>query len=186
MIKRSKAIGCLILTVVLIALMAYTAGHGWGPGTKGSAKNIKLGLDLAGGVSITYQTKEKNPSKTDMADTIYKLQKRVEGYSTEASVYQESNNRITIEIPGVTNANQDLEDLGSPGELYFIAQKGSDGTDNYTLNQETGEYELAEGKTIESLEEDGSIVLTGKEVSSAKAETTQDDMKNKQIGRAHV
>ncbi len=180
MIKRSKAIVCLILTAVLIALMAITAGRGWGPGHKGAAKNIKLGLDLAGGVSITYQTKEKNPSKTDMADTIYKLQKRVEGYSTEASVYQEANNRITIEIPGVTNANQVLEDLGSPGELYFISQTGSDGKENYSYNSETGEYELAEGKTIESLEKDGSIVLTGKEVSSAKAETTEDDMKNKQ------
>ena len=180
MIKKSKAWFCLILTVVMIALMAYTAGHGWGKGTKGSAKNIKLGLDLAGGVSITYQTKDKNPSKTDMADTIYKLQKRVEQYSTEASVYQESSNRITIEIPGVTDANKVLEELGSPGELYFISQKGSDGNDNYSFNSETGKYELAEGKTIESLQEDGSIVLTGKEVSSAKAETTQDDMKNKQ------
>ncbi len=180
MIKKSKAWFCLILTVVMIALMAFTAGHGWGKGTKGSAKNIKLGLDLAGGVSITYQTKDKNPSKTDMADTIYKLQKRVEQYSTEASVYQESSNRITIEIPGVTDANKVLEELGSPGELYFIAQKGSDGTDNYSFNSETGKYELAEGKTIESLQEDGSIVLTGKEVSSAKAETTEDDMKNKQ------
>ncbi|MBQ6313024.1 MAG: protein translocase subunit SecD [Lachnospiraceae bacterium] len=178
--KKSKAWFCLILTVVMIALMAFTAGHGWGKGTKGSAKNIKLGLDLAGGVSITYQTKDKNPSKTDMADTIYKLQKRVEQYSTEASVYQESSNRITIEIPGVTDANKVLEELGSPGELYFISQKGSDGNDNYSYNSETGKYELAEGKTIESLQEDGSIVLTGKEVSSAKAETTQDDMKNKQ------
>ena len=35
---------------------------------------IKLGLDLAGGVSITYQAKEENPSSEDMADTIYKLQ----------------------------------------------------------------------------------------------------------------
>ena len=180
MIKKSKAWFCLILTVVMIALMAFTAGHGWGKGTKGSAKNIKLGLDLAGGVSITYQTKDKNPSKTDMADTIYKLQKRVEQYSTEASVYQESSNRIKIEIPGVTDANKVLEELGSPGELYFISQKGSDGNDNYSFNSETGKYELAEGKTIESLQEDGSIVLTGKEVSSAKAETTQDDMKNKQ------
>ena len=180
MIKKRSAIISLVLAAVLIALMAFTTGHGWGAGTKGSAKNIKLGLDLAGGVSITYQTKDKNPSKTDMADTIYKLQKRVEGYSTEASVYQEASNRITIEIPGVTNANQVLEDLGSPGELYFIAQKGSDGSENYSFNNATGKYELSEGKTIESLEKDGSIVLTGKEVSSAKAETTEDDMKNKQ------
>ena len=180
MIKKSKAVVCLILTVLLIGLMAFTAVHGWGAGTKGSTKNIKLGLDLAGGVSITYQTKEKNPSKTDMADTIYKLQKRVEQYSTEASVYQESSNRITIEIPGVTDANKVLEELGSPGELYFISQKGSDGKDNYIYDQAVGNYVLAEGKTIESLEKDGSIVLTGKEVSSAKAETTEDDMKNKQ------
>ena len=180
MIKKSKAVFCLVLTVVMIGLMAFTAAHGWGKGTKGSAKNIKLGLDLAGGVSITYQTKEKNPSKTDLADTIYKLQKRVEQYSTEASVYQESSNRITIEIPGVTDANKVLEELGSPGELYFISEKGKDGKENYTFDQELGNYVLAEGKTIESLEKDGSIVLTGKEVASAKAETTQDDMKNKQ------
>ncbi len=180
MIKKSKAVFCLVLTVVMIGLMAFTAAHGWGKGTKGSAKNIKLGLDLAGGVSITYQTKEKNPSKTDLADTIYKLQKRVEQYSTEASVYQESSNRITIEIPGVTDANKVLEELGSPGELYFISEKGKDGKENYTFDQEIGNYVLAEGKTIESLEKDGSIVLTGKEVASAKAETTQDDMKNKQ------
>ncbi len=206
MIKKSKAVFCLVLTVVMIALMAFTTGHGWGKGTKGSAKNIKLGLDLAGGVSITYQTKDKNPSKTDMADTIYKLQKRVEQYSTEASVYQESSNRITIEIPGVTDANRVLEELGSPGELYFIAETDSDGKKNYEINAETGEYALVdktaaageEGETDQAVllerlkEEDAaieeagddtkwtSIVLTGKEVSSAKAETTEDDMKNKQ------
>src|SRR5699024_11248860 len=56
---------------------------------------------LAGGVSITYETTEKNPSSEDMADTIYKLQQRVEQYSTESQVYQEGDNRITVEIPGV-------------------------------------------------------------------------------------
>ena len=44
-------------------------------------KNIKTGLDLAGGVSITYQAKDSNPSSEDMSDTVYKLQKRVEQYS---------------------------------------------------------------------------------------------------------
>ena len=50
---------------------------------------IKLGLDLAGGVSITYQAKEENPSAEDMSDTQYKLQQRVQNYSSEAEVYQE-------------------------------------------------------------------------------------------------
>ena len=60
-----------------------------------------------------------------MADTIYKLQKRVEQYSTEASVYQEGDDRINIEIPGVSDANQILEDLGKPGSLEFVDEDGN-------------------------------------------------------------
>lgn len=81
--------------------------------------DIKLGLDLDGGVSITYQATEENPSRQDMADTIYKLQKRAEGYSSEAEVYQEGANRINIDIPGVSDANAILEALGKPGSLQF-------------------------------------------------------------------
>ena len=87
-------------------------------------KNIKLGLDLAGGVSITYQVKDDNPTEKEMSDTIYKLQKRVEQYSTEASVYQEGDDRINIEIPGVTDANAILDELGKPGSLEFRTEDG--------------------------------------------------------------
>ena len=82
-------------------------------------KNIKLGLDLAGGVSITYQVKDDNPSDEEMSDTIYKLQKRVEQYSTEASVYQEGRDRINIEIPGVTDANENFRRTGTAGVPVF-------------------------------------------------------------------
>ena len=81
---------------------------------------IKLGLDLAGGVSITYQAKEADPSPEDMADTQYKLQQRVQTYSSEAEVYQEGSNRINVDIPGVTDANKILEELGKPGSLQFL------------------------------------------------------------------
>ena len=60
-----------------------------------------------------------------MSDTIYKLQKRVDSYSTEASVYQVGDDRITVEIPGVQDANQILEDLGNPGSLEFQMPDGS-------------------------------------------------------------
>lgn len=76
-------------------------------------KNIKTGLDLSGGVSITYQAKDSNPSAEDMSDTVYKLQKRVEQYSTEAQVYKEGSDRIAVEIPGVTDADAILNDLGN-------------------------------------------------------------------------
>jgi len=81
---------------------------------------IKLGLDLAGGVSITYQAVAENPSAEDMSDTQYKLQQRVQNYSSEAEVYQEGSNRINIDIPGVTDANKVLEELGKPGSLLFL------------------------------------------------------------------
>lgn len=163
--KKSKGIVSLVLIVVLMAFLGYTSVYGLGAQGAGAAKNIKLGLDLKGGVSITYQVKGGTPSTEDMADTVYKLQRRVEQYSTEATAYQEGEDRISIEIPGVTDANEILEELGQPGSLYFIAQKGSDGTDNYSLSGSG--YTL--NKTLEELEADGSIVLTGEDIRNASA-----------------
>lgn len=96
-----------------------------GKTSKFSTGKIKLGLDLAGGVSITYQTVEPNPSDEDMADTIYKLQQRVQNYSTEAEVYREGGNRINIDIPGVSDANAILDELGKPGSLIFVDPQGN-------------------------------------------------------------
>ena len=93
--------------------------------SKISTGKIKLGLDLAGGVSITYQTVNPNPSDEDMADTIYKLQQRVQNYSTEAEVYREGDNRINIDIPGVSDANAILDELGKPGSLIFVDPQGN-------------------------------------------------------------
>ncbi len=123
--KKNRGILVLVLTVIILGFLSYTTIMGWGPTGTGAAKNINLGLDLSGGVSITYQTTDKNPSSEDMDDTIYKLQKRVEQYSTEAQVYQEGDNRINVEIPGVTDANEILEDLGKPGSLVFQDSEGN-------------------------------------------------------------
>ena len=111
--EESKGKALLKLVLILAATVAFVImGYQTMP-------QIKLGLDLDGGVSITYQASEENPSAQDMADTIYKLQKRAEGYSTEAEVYQEGSNRINIDIPGVSDANAILEELGKPGSLEF-------------------------------------------------------------------
>ena len=121
--KKNKGIITLIVTMFIIVALGYVAIWGIGTEKAGAASEIKKGLDLAGGVSITYQVVgDEKPSTEDMSDTIYKLQRRVEVYSTEAQVYQEGNDRINIEIPGVSDANTILEDLGRPGALYFIAQ----------------------------------------------------------------
>ncbi len=182
--KKKRAVISLIVFVLILGLLGYTAVFGVGSDKSGSASSIKLGLDLAGGVSITYQVVgDEDPDGEDMEDTIYKLQQRVQNYSTEAQVYQEGSDRINIEIPGVSDANAILEELGKPGSLYFIAQTDSEGNQNYT-----GSYAVdAEGevviqytllKTIEELQADGSIVLTGTEVAGAQARTQQDSMGN--------
>ena len=40
-----------------------------------------------------------------------------EYHHTEAEVYQVGDNRISVEIPGVTDANEILAELGTPGTL---------------------------------------------------------------------
>lgn len=119
---NSKLRGALqiLLVLILIGAFAFVAFVGIGEGKVGSAEKIRLGLDLKGGVSVTYQAKKDNPTEQEMDDTVYKMQKRVENYSTEASVYKEGDNRITIDIPGVTNSQEILEQLGKAGALYFV------------------------------------------------------------------
>lgn len=116
--KNSKVKGLLGLLVLLFAVGLF-GFFGYD-----TMDDIKLGLDLAGGVSITYQATNENPTSEEMSDTIYKLQQRVQNYSTEAEVYQEGSNRINIDIPGVSDANAILEELGKPGSLMFTDESG--------------------------------------------------------------
>lgn len=149
--KKNRAIIVLLVMVLALGGLVFTATVGIGTEKAGSASGIKLGLDLAGGVSITYQAVgEEDPTDEDMADTIYKLQKRVENYSTEAQVYKEGSNRINIEIPGVSDENEVLQELGKPGSLVFMNSS----------NEE---------------------VLTGTDVANAQAGTQQDSMGNSQF-----
>lgn len=124
--KFSKNRGAAMLIVIALVLggLAYYASIILSSTGIGEDMSIKLGLDLAGGVSITYQVDDENPTAEQLSDTVYKLQKRIEGYSTEASVYREGSDRITVEIPGVTDANAILEDLGKPGSLEFQTPDG--------------------------------------------------------------
>ena len=148
--NKNKSLAVVIGSILLTALLAFTVLVGWGPTGTGAARNIVTGLDLSGGVSITYRAVgDGTPSTEDMNDTIYKLQQRVASYSTEAQVYQEGSDRINIEIPGVSDANAILEELGKPGSLTFQL-------------------------------EDGTVVLNGTDVETARAATSADSLGNSQ------
>jgi len=180
--KKGTSIISLIILIALLAVFGIASVTGF-DGQGGVAQDIHLGLDLEGGISITYQAAEgTNPSSTDMADTIYKLQQRVQNYSTEAIVYQEGSDRINIEIPGVSDDKKVLEELGRPGSLYFIRQKDASGNVNYQYVgvDENGEPVYLLTRTIEEIIATGDVVLVGTDVSSASAGSIQDNMKNNQ------
>ena len=148
--NKKKARIVLVGMIALLAVLVYTTVFGIGKTGTGSVKNIILGLDLSGGVSITYEAKgDQSPTDEQMKDTVYKLQQRVQGYSTEAQVYQEGSDRINIEIPGVSDANAILTELGKPGSLEFRLT-------------------------------DGTVVLTGNQVQTATAKTQQNEMGNRE------
>ncbi len=172
--NKNKAIVILLCILLLLIGVTYVDIFGVNAAGDGSASTIKLGLDLAGGVSITYQVVgDEAPSATDMADTREKLQKRVEKYSTEAVVYQEGADRLNIEIPGVSDANAILQELGRPGALYFISQTDPQGNTNYDRST----YVMY--KTIDELLADGSILVTGTDVRDAQAGSIRDQQMGK-------
>ena len=179
--SKSKSIFWVSVLVILTLFFGYMDAFGFGSDKAGSAKDIILGLDLAGGVSITYEVVgDEAPSSQDMDDTVEKLQKRVENYSTEAVVYKEGSNRINIEIPGVYDANSILQELGRPGTLYFIEHYGNDGVENYSYTGESASgYVL--NRSIEEIQADGTVVLVGTDVADAQAGYQKDDMGNSEI-----
>lgn len=195
--SRGKAIVILLVSLLVLGGLSYVTIFGIGQSKAGSARNITLGLDLAGGVSITYQTVgDALPSEEDMSDTIYKIQQRIESnYSSESSVYKEGTNRINIEIPGQDDDTAVLAALGKPGTLYFLRETNADGTKNYegaygldqngnltlvyTITNENLKALLESGDT-EAILASGEVVLTGTDVADAQARSTQDQLTGNQ------
>ncbi|MCD8022199.1 MAG: SecD/SecF family protein translocase subunit, partial [Lachnospiraceae bacterium] len=152
--KRNARITLVVMAALLIFL-AYVTVIGIGPTGTGAAKNIILGLDLSGGVSVTYQVVDENPTAEEMSDTVYKLQQRADTYSSEAHVYQEGSDRISIEIPGVSDVNAVLEELGQPGSLEFQLEDGTvvlTGSDIDTASAATQQDDMGSIEYVVKLE----------------------------------
>ncbi len=179
--SKGKGIAAILIIVAATVFFGFMDIFGFGTAKTGSAKEIKLGLDLAGGVSITYQAVgEGTPSSQDMDDTVNKLKSRVYKYSNEAIVYKEGSDRINVEIPNVYDPESILKDLGNPGTLYFIKHYGADGTPNYSESS-SAKSGWVLNKTIDELKADGSIVIEGTDVADAQAASSRDNMNNSEI-----
>ena len=169
--NKTKAIIAFVMGIVLIGLAAFTILHG--VAGYGQAKSITRGLDLKGGVSITYQVSENNKkwSQSDVEDTKNKLELRVQNFSTEAQVQTEgsNNDRITVSIPGQYDADKVLKELGKPGSLYFCTKADTEPSKKQLANKE---YVQVSGNT----QYDGyyKIWVTGDQVKDAKGQASSD------------
>ena len=120
--KRNAVLAILIF-LLLCAGGVYMAMYGVGENKTGKAVDIPLGLDLQGGLSVTYEITTPDPTSEEIAATVDKLQRRVDEYSSEGEVYQTGDDRISVEIPVDTSkvdAHAILEELGQPGQLLFL------------------------------------------------------------------
>ena len=135
--KKTKrnAVLVIIAFLLILGVAIYTAI--FGVADRGKVEYIKLGLDLKGGLSVTYEIQEDDYSDKDLEDTKYKIEQRVEAYTNEYSVYEDGDKKITAEIPGVTNADEILNALNIEGKLEFLDP------DNYTKWSQGQEYEAA-------------------------------------------
>jgi preprotein translocase subunit SecD len=102
-----------VLVVVAISLGSFAAvvAAKWSP---------RLGLDLAGGVAVVYTAEGKNVTQTDLNETVDILNLRVNGLGVSgAQVQTTGKNQISVSIPGVTDAQQVLKQIGQTARMYF-------------------------------------------------------------------
>ena len=162
-LNKTKSIALFIVTLLLIVAVGFVSGVGVGETHTGAAKNITLGLDLKGGVSVTYHIKDEDFTKEQLDDTKYKLELRVAQFSTESEVYTEGDDNITVDIPGAYDAEQVLQELGKPGSLMFVTQEtGYTGDDTYPL------YTAEDGTTYK-------VWVSGDEIANAQAKAQSDE-----------
>lgn len=154
---KTKALLNLLIFLLLLAGGIYMVVAGVGETESGRINNIPLGLDLQGGLSVTYEIQNEKPTTDEIDATIDKLQRRVDAYSSEGEVYQEGDDRITVEIPVDTSkvdAHDILNELGQPGQLMFLDSA------NYIIWQEN----MNAGK-----DDPFEAVVTGQDIKNAEA-----------------
>ncbi|MFK4226144.1 protein translocase subunit SecD [Streptomyces sp. NPDC019890] len=108
------------LGLILIAMIALTGGMFWA-----GQLTPRLGIDLAGGTTITLKAKSE-PGKpdavneTNMNTAVSIIERRVNGLGvSEAEVQTQGKENIIVNIPKGTNSQQAREQVGTTAQLYF-------------------------------------------------------------------
>ncbi len=123
---KVKASAVIALFLGIMIAFSYLVMYGYGDGHILSARNIDLGLDLQGGVSILYEADLDNPTMDDMKSAEALIRERLDrdGY-TDAEVSISGTNRLAVDIPGVEDANEAINSIGASAQLTFADVDGN-------------------------------------------------------------
>ncbi|PWW26446.1 SecD/SecF fusion protein [Cytobacillus oceanisediminis] len=156
MVKRSRIVAFFLIVVLIGSLAGAT--------TNNILKNIKLGLDLQGGFEVLYEVSPaEDGQKIDkevLASTAEALDRRINVLGvSEPNIQIEGDNRIRVQLAGVTDQNKAREILSTEANLSFRDvndQKMMDGSD------------LAEGGAKQTFDENGKPSVSLKLKSASK------------------
>ncbi|MEH7390037.1 protein translocase subunit SecDF [Bacillus sp. JJ1503] len=156
MVKRGRIVAFFLIVLLIGSLMGTT--------TNNILKNIKLGLDLQGGFEVLYEVspidKNQKIDNTVLASTAKALNKRVNVLGvSEPNIQIEGENRVRVQLAGVTDQKQAREILSTEANLTFRDVNDEplmDGSD------------LAEGGAKQTFDENGKPSVSIKLKSASK------------------
>jgi len=107
--QRALVVSLLLVIVVAIGSLAGTLAAKWSP---------RLGLDLAGGLSVTYKPAH-TVSASDLNETVSVLSNRVGGLGVNGASVATQGGDIVVQIPGVKDGRTVLKTIGQTAQLLF-------------------------------------------------------------------
>lgn len=123
-----KVKGRLMLLITLLVAIGLGAlsYYGVGADKRLSVAQIEQGLDLSGGVDIVYEADQETVTDAEMSAAISLLRGRLDWNGwTEAEVAKEGDRRIRVQIPGVENAEEAIQQIGQTAQLSFVDEAGT-------------------------------------------------------------
>lgn len=149
------AVMLVIVLLGLCAVMGFSvAGRTIIPAVSDTENGIRLGLDLVGGSRIVYEAELPEGYDTgnlsrDMETAQSMIRQRLtnKGF-TEATIAMSGENRISVEIPQITNPEEAVQTLGSTAQLVFTDLDGKQWLTGTDIKRADAMYGRPTGKEM--------------------------------------
>ncbi|MFG2131361.1 protein translocase subunit SecD [Streptomyces sp. NPDC048751] len=120
--KPGRSLALILIAIAALTGGMFAAGH----------TTPRLGIDLAGGTSITLEAKADQGSainKANMDTAVEIMNRRVNGLGvSEAEVQTQGDRNIIVNIPKGTNSKEARDQVGTTAKLYFRPVLAQDAT----------------------------------------------------------